>query len=57
MPASPHGLLDGRGGAWPFDFFAAGFLAFSFTTFFAGLLAAVLDFALAFFFVAIVSSF
>src|SRR6202790_1211394 len=48
LPASPYGLLDGRGRPLDTAFFVAVFFDFSFTTFFA----AVLDFAFTFDFVA-----
>src|SRR5581483_7491704 len=62
LPAWPHGLLLGRGRPLPLAAFAAGFLAFSFTTFFVASFdlarGFALDFAaLAFFFVAIFLSF
>src|SRR6185437_5402821 len=57
-PAWPHGLVDGRGTPLPFGAFAAGFFAvLSFTTFFTGFFAAAFDLALAFFLVAMGSSF
>ena len=50
LPAWPNGLLDGFGKPFAAAFFAAGFLAFSFTTFFAVALDLGVAFVLAFVF-------
>src|SRR6478672_9254838 len=57
LPACPNGLLDGLGRPFAIVFFAAGFSAFNFTTFFDAALALGFVFALAFTFFAIVVSF